>query len=408
MAYTPNPTLVTTQAGLYTGQTAQRKFDVSKDIARYIGAGASAPFTVLLKNLNSKSVIDTTFKILEEQPQPWSDAVNNAGGYAAGVTSIVVDHASYFKNQDLVKNERTGEIFKVNAAPTIATNTLGTIVRGYGTTAAAAMNDNDPLRILGSAFEDGSAMSAIRLVQVDSRTNYTQRFKEAITISDVNQNTDLYGEPELQRLRNRKGIDHLIKIENALLFGERSLKTPVTTIATTNDELRTTGGILSWLTSNVKTLGDGTLSGGDALTESDFNTWLEDVMKFAGSSGSARRTLLASARLCSIIDGWGRDKLQTLPSTETYGIAVKQYISTHGTINIIKHHLLDGSYAGSYGIVVDMGSVGYRFLQNLDTKLYTDISNRATISGQTDQYESEVGLYLALEGLHGVIRGANS
>ena len=400
--------MVTTQAGLYTGQAAQRKYDVSKDIARYIGAGSSAPFTVLLKNLNSKSVIDTTFKILEEQPQPWSDAINNVAGYTAAATAFVVDHASYFKNQDLIKNERTGEIIKVNAAPVIATNTLGTVIRGYGSTAAAAILNNDPLRILGSAFEDGSAMSAVRLVQVDSRTNYTQRFKEAITISDVNQNTDIYGEPELQRLRTRKGIDHLVKVENALLFGERSLKTPATAIATTNDELRTTGGLLSWLSSNIKTLGDGTMAGGGPLTESDFNAWLEDVLKFTGSSGSAKRMLLASARLCSIIDGWGRDKLQTLPSTETYGIAVKQYISTHGTINIIKHHLLDGPYYGSYGFVVDMGSVGYRYLQNLDTKLYVDISNRATISGQTDQYESECGFYLALEGLHGVIRGANS
>jgi hypothetical protein len=125
MAYTPNPTIVTTQAGLYTGQTAQRKFDVSKYIARYIGAGSSAPFTVLLKNLNSKPVIDTTFKILEEQPQPWSDAVNNGGGYTAAATSIVVDHGSYFKLQDLVKNERTGEIFKcVTTAPTATTLTV--------------------------------------------------------------------------------------------------------------------------------------------------------------------------------------------------------------------------------------------------------------------------------------------
>lgn len=402
MAYTPAPTIVTTNSGYYNVQTAQRKFDVSEDIAQYIGSSSSAPFTVLLKNLNLKSVIDTTFKILEEQPQPWSDACN--GAVTAVATSVTVDHGSYFKSQDLVKNERTGEIIKVTA---VSSNTL-TVTRGYGTTSAAAMNDNDPLRILGGAYEDGSAASVYRMVKVDSNTNYTQRFKEAIKVPDVIMSTELYGEPELQRLRNRKGIDHLIKIENALLFGEKSLKTPATTIATSEEELRTTGGLLSWLSSNIKTLGDGTLAGGGALTESDFNTWLEDVMKFAGSSGSNKRTMLASARMCSIIDGWGRDKLQTLPSTETYGIAVKQYISTHGTINIIKHHLLDGSYYGSYGILVDMGSVGYRYLKGLDTKLYVDISNRATTSGQIDQYESECGFYLALEGLHGVIKGANS
>lgn len=406
MGYTPAPTIVTTQSGYQNVQTAQRKYDVANRILRYLPD--AAPFTVLLKNLNSAAVIDATFKILEEQPQPWADAINLAAGYTAAATSIVVDHASYFKLTDLVKNERTGEIFKVNAAPTVATNTLGTIIRGYAGTAAAAMLDNDPLRILGGAYEDGSAASAVKMVKVDSNTNYTQRFKEALQIPDVMMSTELYGEPELDRLRKSKGIAHLIKIENALIHGGKALYNTGTAIATTSEELRTTGGLLYWLSSNIKTLGNGSLAGGDALTESDFNIWLEDLMKFPGPSGTNKKTLFSSPRLCTVIDGWGRDKLRTLPSDETYGIAVKQYISSHGTVNIIKHPMLEGAYYGSYGVMVDMSAVGYRYLRDLDTKLYVDISNRAAASGQVDQYESECGLYLALEALHGVIKGVNS
>lgn len=405
MAYTPAPTIVTTLSGYQNVQSAQRKYDVADRILRYIPE--AAPFTVLLKNLNSASVIDATFKILEEQPQPWADAINNAGGYNATATSIVVDHEEYFKNQDLVKNERTGEIFKVNAAPTAASSTLGTVIRAYAGTTGAVMNDNDPLRILGSAFEDGSAASAVKIVKVDSNTNYTQRFKEAIQIPDVMMSTDLYGEDELGRLRKSKGIAHLMRIEDALIHGGKALYNTTTTIATTSEESRTTGGILYWLSSNIKTLGDGSLSGGDSLTESDFNAWLEDLMQYPGPSGTNKKTFFSSSRLCSVIDGWGRDKLQTIPSTETYGIAVKQYISSHGTINIIKHPKLNGAYYGSYGIMVDMSAVGYRYLRDLDTKLYIDISNRAATSGQVDQYESECGLYLALEALHGVIKGVN-
>lgn len=402
MVYTPAPTIVTTQSGYQNVQTAQRKYDVSSSIARYMPD--AAPFTVLLKNLNSKSVIDATFKILEEQPQPWSDATS-ATATSSG-TSISVDHGSYFKANDLVKVERTGEVFKVSS---VSSNTL-TVVRGYGTTSAAAIVVDDPLRILGGAFEDGSAASAYRMVKVDSNTNYTQRFKESIKLPDTIMNTDLYGEPELNRLRKSKGIAHLVKIENALLFGEKALYNTSSSgsKATSEEECRTTGGLLSWISSNVKTLGDGTLTGGLPLTEGDFNSFLEDVMEFQGPSGSAKRTLLASPRLCSVIDGWGRDKLQTLPTTETYGISVKQYVSSHGMLNIIKHQLLKGNYYGSYGIIVDMSSVGYRYLKGLDTQLYTDISNRATTSGQVDQYETECGLYLALEALHAVIKGVNA
>lgn len=122
MPYTPAPTIVTTNSGYYNVQTAQRKYDVSKSIARYMPD--AAPFTVLLKNLNSASVIDATFKILQEQPQPWSDALN--GAVTAVATSWVVDHGSYFKANDLVKNERTGEVVKVSS---VSSNTL-TVVRG--------------------------------------------------------------------------------------------------------------------------------------------------------------------------------------------------------------------------------------------------------------------------------------
>src|SRR3990167_7868103 len=120
MAFTPAPTIVTTQSGQYNVQSAQRKFDVSKSIARYMPD--AAPFTVLLKNLNSASVIDATFKILQEQPQPWSDALN--GAVSAATTSWIVDNGGYFKAQDLVKNERTGEIAKVTS---ISSNTLTVI-----------------------------------------------------------------------------------------------------------------------------------------------------------------------------------------------------------------------------------------------------------------------------------------
>lgn len=401
MPYTPNPTIVATQSGYENVQSAQRKYDISKSIARYMPD--AAPFTVLIKNINSAAVIDATFKILEEQPQPWRDAVN--GAITASATSLVVDHGSYFKAQDLVKNERTGEVVKVTAR---STNTL-TISRGYGTTSAAAMNNDDPIRILGGAYEDGSAASAYRVVKVDSNTNYTQRFKESLKVPDTIMNTDLYGEPELQRLRKSKGIAHLIKIENALIFGEKALyNTSSSSNATNEEELRTTGGLLSWIDSNSKSLGDGTLTGGGTLTEADFNYWLENIMKFPGDRASAKRVFLSSSRLCSVIDGWGRDKLQTVPTDETYGIAVREYKSSHGIINVIKHPLLDGDYYGSYGFIVDMSNVGYRYLQNLDTKLYIDISNRATASGQVDQYETEAGLYLALEAVHGVIKGVHS
>ena len=117
---------------------------------------------------------------------------------------------------------------------------------------------------------------------------------------------------------------------------------------------------------------------------------------------------MCSAKWISEINGWARGKLQTVPKDKSYGIALKEYLSGHGTLQIVKHKLMEGTVYGGYAIAVDIEDLAYRYLsangKNRDTKLRIDIGTPGDDS-QTDEYITEAGLHLVNEKKHGVATG---
>lgn len=194
MAFTPDPTLISGGTGTGNIQSVRRPLDISNDIVFY-NPNAN-PFMLLAQKANKKASIDPEFKVLEAQIQPIFDNINNAGGYNTTATSIVVDNGSYFKAQDLVQVTRTKEIFKISS---VSSNTL-TVVRGYGVTSGTAIVDDDELRRLGNAFEEGAAVDVSKTVQVDSITNYL-KYLETLTSNGKMQSGLYAGNPlELELL----------------------------------------------------------------------------------------------------------------------------------------------------------------------------------------------------------------
>jgi hypothetical protein len=93
-------------------------------------------------------------------------------------------------------------------------------------------------------------------------------------------------------------------------------------------------------------------------------------------------------------------------------VRVQTYYSPHGTLNIVKHNLLEGEQSGN-AYVVDFvaGNVQYRYLDgsgapggSRDTRLYTDRQNPGT-DGQRDEIISEVGLQCGLPKTGGRLTG---
>jgi hypothetical protein len=372
--------------------TSQHDRDVTR--LKYLDPDA-APFTHLLSEGRSSSAVATSFKFEwpEKVRAPKYDQINFAAGYVAGATSIVVDNGGYFKPSDLVKVPRTGEVMRVTA---VSSNTL-TVVRGVGSTAAAALVDNDDLFIAGQAFAEGADVGTERDHQEVFKFNYRQIFRRPFGATFTQETTRSFLGNNRTRLRMEAAVDHRIDMEQAFLFGERNRDT-----TDTANPRSYTGGFLYWVTTNVK-------DAGGTLTEPEVWDWAEDVFKATG--GSPTRLLLAAGGVCSIIDLLAAGRLQTVPSDKTYGIAVKQWITTHGTFNVIKHRLLvdgaGGEGYGDYALAVDPKNVRHRFAEGRKSRLLTDRQNPGA-DRWIDEYLEESGLELSLESTMGILKNATS
>ncbi len=349
---------------------------------------SAQPLAVFSRKAEKKRTVATKFSWLEDQSKPRFDATS--AGTTNVATTIAVNNGTYFQQWDQVLITRTGEQFRVDA---VATNNL-TVTRGIGST-AAVINAADELYIIGTAQPENDTSKPARSDVPSKVTNYTQIFRTPFEASDSLRASGFQASPaEWPREARNKGIEHAKDIELTFLFGRKSLTTPGAT------ETRTTGGVLSFITSNQ------TDAGGD-LTEAEFNSFMAQVMRF----GSTNKLAMSSAVGLSALNKFPAGKQQTRNDETVYGMNVSRFTGPFGSITTVYHRLLEGSKYGGYIIVVDMDQVAYRYLANdemsRDTKVLTERQPNDQ-DGRKDEYLSEIGLQFGLQRTHGVLTGITS
>ena len=388
-AYTAAQTMIRARESTENVPANRRVRDVADRIS-YLDPDA-APFTLILQKARKQTVSAPKFEWMEKSLPPKWDQVNDADNMVAGDTAMVVDNAAYFSVGDIVNVVRTGEKVRVTAVNT-STNTL-TVVRGVGSTAAAGINNNDDIQIIGSAYAEGSPLGLEKSHVESFLYNYTQIFRTPFGETGTSMATEYYTGKARPQLRAEKAIEHKLDLERAALFGERNIDT-----TSTNNPRRYTAGALYFLTSNVK-------DAGGTLTGTEIEDWLQDV--YSHTSAGDSRILLASPKIISVIDQLAVGNLQLVPSDKTYGIAVRQWLTSHGTFNIVKHRLLDngvgGQGYGGYGLLLDPGTWNYCTLSGRDTKLRVDVGTDGD-DAWTDEYLTEAGFKVSLPQNQGVIK----
>jgi len=362
-------TLITGVVGTGNILSAKRVVDISKKID--VLEPDAAPLVQLTKKLAKRVAVNPKYNWLEEEAMTMVDAINHGAGYTSGDTSIVVDNGSYFRAGDVVKNVTTGEQFLVTA---VSTNTL-TVSRGWGSTSAAAMSDNDVLLIVGNANEEGATMRTIKTVKSVEKTNYLQIFRRPFGVTETNKNSEMYTGKDLAHRRMMQLIEHQKDIERAFWFGEPKEDTSGT------HPRRATGGVDHWISTN-------STDAGGTLTETEWEAWLRTGFRY----GSSTKFVFAAPIVISAVSSWANAKLRMLPKDKTYGISVTQYLSPHGVVNLVNMKLFaETSVYSGYAYLVDIESVAYRYLSNRDTKLYTNIQANDE-DAEKDEYKAEVGL----------------
>ncbi len=350
----------------------RRKVELDDKIYRLYAN--EAPLTVLLKKIAKSSVRNPKFSVMEDDYIPEWTAINHSGGYSSGDTQLVVDDISYFRVDDLVKVPRTGEVMLVTAVTT-GTSTI-TVTRSVGATAAASINDNEEILIITDAVAEDATLRTIKSTVITEGYNYTQIFRHAVGASGTEMASDLYGAQDRPYLRKKVGEEHLIDIEKAFWFGERSEGSD----SVSGMPQRTTGGVLEFVSTYKTNIGG-------ALTESDFEDFLRDAFTY----GSEKKILFASPLLISVLNKFSHNKQVTAPADTEYGVKVSQWISAHGELYVVKHRLFTGATYGKMGMVVDLDCFDYKYLNGRDTSLLVDRQENDR-DGWRDEYLTECGL----------------
>jgi len=364
---------------------AKRVVDMASEIA--LLEPDAAPLTVLLKQMagKKKTAINPKYNWMEDELAPRWDAINYSTGYTAGDTSIVVDNGSYFKIGDVIKNASSGEQMLVTG---VSTNTL-TVTRGWGSTSATTAANDAVITILSNASAEGSTRPELKSTQEVEKTNYIQTIRTPFGVTGTEDASEMYGGKDISYLQKKAGIEHKKDIERVILFGE-----PKEDVTGTKPR-RFTGGLNYFITTNRQ-------DAGGTLTEAEFETFCETIFRY----GSKKKVLLAAPKVISAINSWAKGKLQSFPKDQTYGIDVKEYLTGHGTLMLVKHNLLESSYAG-YAFAVDPEFVFIRTMKGRDTQLKTNIQANDADSRE-DEYATDLGFELHLEKAHGVLYNVTS
>jgi hypothetical protein len=325
--------------------------------------------------LLKKEAISPKFEWLEDAYGGQWTQIDHSGGYAAGDTTLHVDNADLFIAGDELKVPRTGETMWVSSVDWTA-ETI-TVVRSLGGTAAASLNDNDYIFLIGNVNEEGATARTANTTKTTSAYNYTQIFRDSIDSTGTLEASELYGtgKGELPYLRGKYGHTHCVHIEKAFWFGERAETTGATTKA-----MRATGGVLEYITTNV------TNQSSTTLTETEFITFLSTGF----AKGSSEKILFADSRILQTISGYALGQQRIQPNENKYGVAIAKYFSPFGTVNIVMHPEFKNSYAG-YAFLLDLDCFKYRYLRGRDTKLKLNIQAN-DVDGEKDEFMTECGL----------------
>ena len=320
-----------------------------------------------------------------------SGTVSNAANQNVTVVGAGSTSATIFTLGDVVKNARTGECFTVGAVT--SPSTVVAAARGFGSTAAAAMADGDGLFIIGNVNEENGGARNVNTTQTSPQTNYTQIFKTTIALSNTEKEANLYGGKDLPFQRAKKGTEHALDIERAFWWGQKFADTGLY-----GHPRRSTGGVHEFINAGNSYVQN--QSG--PLTAPDFNTFLREAFTY----GNDTKMIFAGGIVLQAINEIARGQILTKPVDTTYGMKISTWVTAFGTVNIVHDPLFVQDYAG-YAFMLDMESFAYRFMNNRDTTLQTNIQ-APDADGEVDQYITEAGLQREQAPKHALLLGVTS
>ena len=360
----------------------RRELNVSKVIKDLFPD--ETPFLAITNEVAKEMITSQEIIWYDQKPGDWwTQAPSGANGTAAEIT---VNDSSIFRPRDLVKVTATGEVLLVNSIDETSGSNKITVTRGYAGTSKAAITPGGWLMRIGNAMEQFSRAPEEKIVQPVRQFNFTQIFRTPFSESETSSREGVKTqENERKRLARLKLKEHVWDIERALIFGERFLDTA--------GQRSTMGGFLYFLLDRV-------VDAQDKFSEEFFDEFLEEAFAY----GAKKKLFVCSRRLVTLISSFAKDRIETMPEQETYGIRLKKYIHPHGDLILAPSYVFEKDYDYT-GVVVDVDNVKYKVFR--DTTLVKNIQ-LPDEDGWRDEYKTEATLEVRLPQTHTVLVNAST
>jgi hypothetical protein len=380
--------MITGQRGHEQLNSVRVKPEVADKILMY--APEATPFLTLTGRLRDKITVENPlFQWLEKDQYP--RMTTSSALYDDDDTSVVVaaGTGSRLRANDIIRVVDSGETFRVTV---VSTDTL-TVTRAFGGN-AAPIALGGKLVVVGSAYEDGAGIGALKSTQDFNKFNYTQIFRWPFGFTGRDLQVALFGGPDEVTETKAATNEHKRSIEYAFFFGRRNL-------ATITHQVTTTGGLDESIVTNAWNVS------GTTLNERTFNEFLEQAMRWGNggylAKGSAVKFLFHSAHWGTEINDWAGKKLQYRILDDSIGFAAEEYNSPFGKVMLVHTPILD-EYFPDKAYLVDPNHVSYVALKGRDSKLLRD-RQAPDIDGVSHEYLADVGIKVSFEHAHASLFG---
>lgn len=287
--------------------------------------------------------------------------INNGGGYASGITTFTVDSTAGILPGMVLYNPTTRENIRV---ATVASSTSITVTRAFGRVAAAAVADDQPLLVIGTAYEEGSPRPTARGLTTIHIANYTQIFRNAWAVTDTARaSLAEAGYSNIGESRQDCMLLHAVDIEAAIIFGQPKMDT------TGSQPLHATQGIID---ATEQYAPANTNAADSSTTLSELITMLEPAWQYSHNLGEAkRRMVFAGSTAMKVFNEIARlnGQVQLMQGQTSFGLTFSTFNFYKGSITMIEHPLLNG-LIGTAGMAIglDMPAMRLAYMDGRDTR----------------------------------------
>lgn len=295
--------------------------------------GGMAPLLALSSGMPSARAPDTAFSWIEDSHVSGNTTVNGAVA-STTATQIIVDDSNIWTPNTVIMNQTTGEYMLITA---ITGNTIQ-VIRGLSGTTAANIGDEDVLQSIGTAFEEGGGKPTPVAQRGESRTNYTQIFKNGWAITGTAESIDYVTGSQMAMNREQCFAYHAEDIERAFWWGKKDVR------VVNNRQFRLTNGVLSQIenyggqveSANYKSAGAGQMA---LMGLANFMRRIFDVR--VKGLPNERIAFCGSIVLELINQMMIKDTTYNISSGENeFGLQVTRLNFFNGKLNLVTHPLM--------------------------------------------------------------------